>query len=152
MKATPSAILLAFVLLGCTPFEPEVVRAVEVPFPAAFGASTEWTEFGIGPLPGNPDRFASIDALVAQLDGFLRAGIRRPGPESGVTIAVPEGADAATEVHVFATVVGGAGENSAGTQMRLVLRRAADGGWWLDPTGEWKLYCVESLRPGAHIC
>jgi hypothetical protein len=68
--------LLAVLVIGCSLVEPGVVRATEAPFPNAFADATDWTDFGIGSLPGAPDRFTSLEALVGQLDPFLAAGIR----------------------------------------------------------------------------
>jgi hypothetical protein len=68
-----------------------------------------------------------------------------------VTITVPDGAESSREIHVFATIVGGAGDATARTQMRLVIRRDARG-WWLEPEGEWMNFCDHALPSGKHIC
>ena len=142
--------LLSVLVIGCGVVDPGVVRAPEAPFPKAFVDATDWAEFEIGSLPGAPDRLTSLDALLHQLDGFLAAGILGAGPEAGVTMTVPDGAQSAREVHVFVTMSGSTG-GSAGTQMRLVIHRDARG-WWLDPKGQWMIFCDHVLPPGKHIC
>jgi hypothetical protein len=151
MKALGLA-LIGVVVLGCAVTRPAVVRATDEPFPVAFTEANQWQPFGIGSLPGAPSRFGSLDALVKQLDGYLQAGIKVQRPGSGVTIAVPDGAAQAQEVHLFATTIGGATDVSSGNQMRLVVRRDANG-WWLDPQGEMRIYCDRALSGfGGNSC
>ena len=155
MRSTMKAVglvLIGIVVLGCAVTRPAVVTAKDEPFPAAFAEANQWHPFEIGSLPGAPNRFGSLDVLVKQLDGYLQAGIKVQRPGSGVTIAVPDGASQAQEVHLFATTIGGATDVSSGNQMRLVVRRDANG-WWLDPQGEMRIYCDRPLSGiGGNSC
>jgi hypothetical protein len=155
MRATTQALglaLIAIIVLGCSVVRPAVVTAPDEPFPAAFVDAGQWEPFEIVPLPGTPVRFGSLDALVRQLNGYLQAGIKVPRPGSGVTVTVPDGAAQAQEVHLFATTIGGATDVSSGNQMRLVVRRDANG-WWLDPQGEMRIYCDRALSGiGGNSC
>jgi hypothetical protein len=147
MRVTMRALglaLIAVIVLGCTATRPAVVTATDEPFPAAFADAGPWQPFEIVPLPGAPVRFGSFDGLVKQGHGYLQAWIRVSRPGSGVTVTVPAGASQAQEVHLFATIVGGVTDASSGTQMRLVVRRDANG-WWLDPQGEMRVYCDRAL-------
>lgn len=155
MHATTKAVglvLIGIVVVGCAVTRPAVVTAKDEPFPAAFAEANQWHPFEIVPLPGTPVRFGSLDLLVKHLDGYLQAGIKVQRPASGVTITVPDGAAQAQEVHLFATTIGGATDVSSGNQMRLVVRRDANG-WWLDPQGEMRIYCDRPLSGiGGNSC
>ena len=134
---------LAVTVYGCGMLRPGVPIATDEPFPAPFVDTGEWGSIGIS-LDTGTTRVPTLDGLIRQIDGFLRAGIRAPRTGSGVTITVPEGAQTAREAHLFVTVVGGATDLSSGMQFRLVVFRD-DKGWWLDPTGEARIYCDEPL-------
>lgn len=141
--------LVAVVLIGCAQVQPSAVTAVDEPFPAPFADAGQWQATELVPLPGTPRRFGSLEAALKDLDGYLKAGIKVPRPASGVTITVPDGANQAQEVHVFVTIIGGATNVSAGSQLRLVMRRDANG-WWLDPQGEMRIYCDQALSGIGH--
>jgi hypothetical protein len=139
--------ITAAALIGCSAAQPSVVRADDQPFAAPFADSSGWQPAELGPIPGAPSRFVTIDALLNSVRQYLAAGIKTPRPNSGVTIAVPPNAAAAEEVHVVATMIGGANAPSSGSQYRLTIRRD-DQGWWLVPAGEMIIYC-DHLLAGA---
>jgi hypothetical protein len=144
LRATASSIVLLLVLValiaaglslgvGQDPTRPvpAVVSAPESAFPAPFLEAGPWQAVVLVDRPGAPTRYPTLDTLVAHLRTFLAAGIKVSRPGAAVMITVPDGAPEATEVHLFATVIGGATDASSGYQFRIVAYR--DGrGWWFD--------------------
>lgn len=123
-----------------------VVTASEAPFPAWFREAGPWKSTGLVDLPTAPDRHPTLGALVAHLETFFEAGVKVPRPAAGVTIQVPDGAATAREVHLFATVIGGATDASAGLQFRIIAFHD-ERGWWFDENAQSRIYCDLPLQP-----
>jgi hypothetical protein len=92
----------------------------------------------------DPAPRATLDELASDIEVFMWAGVKDDRPGSRVTVTVHDDAASAKEVHLFVTVIGGANGAEAGWQMRL-LAHHDERGWWLDPTGEARMYCGQPM-------
>ena len=118
-----------------------IVVASEPPFTEPFREDSGWITGEAVFLPGLPDRYTTLDQATAMLRNFFLAGLHAPRGEGGVTIIVPDGADEATEVHLFVILHGGANPMEVGEQFRAIARHDARG-WWIDPQIETRIFCA----------
>jgi hypothetical protein len=134
-----------------------IVVASEPPFAEPYLEDSGWTTGEASFLPGLPDRYATLDEALGMLRSFFLAGLHAPRGEEGVTIIVPDGADQATEAHLFVILHGGANPMEVGEQFRVIARHDARG-WWIDPYIEARIFCEVpfggEIRPGVpdRIC
>ncbi len=133
-----------------------VVVASEPPFTEPFREDSGWETGEASFRYGLPDRYPTLDQALGMVRDFFLAGLHAPRGEGGVTIIVPDGADTATEVHLFAILHGGANSREVGQQFRVIARHDARG-WWIDPQIEARVFCAVpfgEVRPGvpSHIC
>jgi hypothetical protein len=138
------------------PVGPIIVAADEPPFEWPFLEDSGWVEGDAAFLPGLPERYATLDQALAMLRDFMLAGLHAPRGDEGVTIIVPEGAEQATEVHLFVVLHGGANPADVGVQFRAIARHDARG-WWIDPRIQHRVFCAVpfgEIRPGvpSRIC
>lgn len=138
------------------PVGPVIVVADEPPFEWPFLEDSGWVEGDAAFLPGLPERYATLDQALAMLRDFMLAGLHAPRGDEGVTIIVPEGAEQATEVHLFVVLHGGANPADVGVQFRAIARHDARG-WWIDPRIQHRVFCAVpfgEIRPGvpSRIC
>ncbi len=120
---------------------PGIVVASEPPFTEPFREDSGWITGEAVFLPGLPDRYTTLDQATLMLRNFFLAGLHAPRGEGGVTIIVPDGADEATEVHLFVILHGGANPMEVGEQFRAIARHDARG-WWIDPQIETRIFCA----------
>lgn len=133
-----------------------IVIASEPPFAEPYREDSGWDTGEAAFLPGLPDRYATLDQATLMLHNFFLAGLHAPRGEGGVTIIVPDGADKATEVHLFVILHGGANPREVGEQFRAIARHDARG-WWIDPQIEARVFCAVpfgEIRPSvpSRIC
>ena len=147
LRAVVATAIVAVVLAGCVGPSPSTSAAsppsADAAFPKPFVEAGPWqeTEFVFEPAG---DRAPTLDAALIAVRTYFLAGIRTQGPDHGVTI-VQTGADPRTgTVSLLVTSIGGANNAVAGLQMRVLLHRDATG-WWIDPKGESRVYCLEPL-------
>jgi len=138
------------------PVGPIIVVADEPPFEWPFLEDSGWVEGDAAFLPGLPERYATLDRALAMLRDFMLAGLHAPRGDEGVTIIVPEGAEQATEVHLFVVLHGGANPAHVGAQFRVTARHDARG-WWIDPRIQDRVFCdvpFGEVLPGvpSHVC
>ncbi len=141
----------AFVVLGGATAVVAVRYAAESPFPGPFEQASDWHVVSQLALR-DPSPRATLGELVSDIEAFMWAGVKDDRPGSRVTVTVPDDAASAKEVHLFVTVLGGANGAESGWQMRLVVHHDQRG-WWLDPTGESRMYCGQPLSgPSLQSC
>ncbi len=135
--------------IGSTPSAPVgpiIVVADEPPFEEPFLEVSDWQTLE-GPPSGLPMRYATFESLRDSVRDFMLAGLHAPRGDEGVTIIVPEGAEEATEVHLFIVVHGGANPNTVAHQLRAIARHDARG-WWIEPQMEHRVFCDVPLDGG----
>jgi hypothetical protein len=139
--------LVAAVLIGCAAPGPTDSGVSPTPpstaFPKPFFEAGEWQETEFVFLPG-PDRWPSLDAVLAEVRTYFLAGIRTPGPDNGVTIVQTAIDPQSQTVTLLVTAIGGANVAVAGRQMTVLLHRDQRG-WWMDPKGSSRVYCLRPL-------
>ncbi len=141
----------AFAILGGATAVIAVRYAAENPFPGPFEQASDWHVVSQLALR-DPSPRATLGELVSDIEAFMWAGVKDDRPGSRVTVTVPDDAASAKEVHLFVTVLGGANGAESGWQMRLVVHHDQRG-WWLDPTGESRMYCGQPLSgPSLQSC
>jgi hypothetical protein len=118
-----------------------IVVASEPPFTEPFREDSGWITGEAAFLPGLPDRYTTLDQATLMLRNFFLAGLHAPRGAGGVTIIVPDGAEEATEVHLFVILHGGANPMEVGEQFRVIARHDARG-WWIDPQIEARVFCA----------
>jgi hypothetical protein len=133
-----------------------IVVASEPPFTEPFREDSGWITGEAVFLPGLPDRYTTLDQATLMLRNFFLAGLHAPRGVGGVTIIVPDGAEGATEVHLFVILHGGANPMEVGEQFRAIARHDARG-WWIDPQIETRVFCAVpfgEIRSGvpSHVC
>jgi hypothetical protein len=139
--------LVVAALMGCgdsaTPGPVASPSAPDMAFPKPFVEAGAWqdTEFVFQP---GPSRWPSLDAVLVQVRTYFLAGIHSQAADAGVTI-VQTGVDPQTQtVTLLVTAIGGANDAVAGRQMRVLLHRD-ERGWWIDPKGAGRVYCLRPL-------
>ena len=143
----------AFVLGGCAAPGPTDSAVAPSPpdtaFPKPFLVAGEWQETEFVLLPG-PDRWPSLDAVLAQVRAYFLAGIRTAGPDNGVTIVQTAIDPESRTVRLLVTAIGGANAAVAGRQMTVLLHQDQRG-WWMDSKGASRVYCLKPLAgfPGS---
>jgi hypothetical protein len=139
--------LAAAALIGCAapgPTDPAVSPTrPDTAFPKPFLEAGEWQETEFVFLPG-PDRWPSLDAVLAQVRTYFLAGIRAAGPDTGVTIVQTAIDPRSQTVSLLVTAIGGANVAVAGRQMTVLLHHDQRG-WWMDPKGASRVYCLQPL-------
>ncbi len=139
--------LAAIALIGCAaPGPTESAVSITVPdsaFPKPFLEAGEWQETEFVFLPG-PDRWPTLDAVLAEVRSYFLAGIRTAGPDNGVTIVQTAIDQQRQTVSLLVTAIGGANPAVAGRQMTVLLHRDQRG-WWMDPKGAGRVYCLKPL-------
>lgn len=142
-----AVVLAAAALIGCRMPGPTNSAAAPVlldrPFPKPFLEAGEWQETEFVLLPG-PDRWPSLDAVLAEVRTYFLAGIRTAGPDNGVTIVQTAIDPQSQTVSLLVTAIGGANVAVAGRQMTVLLHRDQRG-WWMDPKGASRVYCLKPL-------
>jgi hypothetical protein len=141
-----AATVVAVVLMGCaSPNETASTTAAppETTFPKPFVEAGAWRETEFLFQPG-PDRWPNLDAVLAEVRTYFLAGIRTTGPDNGITI-VETARDPRTQtVSLLVTAIGGANAAVAGRQMTVLVHRDQRG-WWMDPKGTSRVYCLKPL-------
>lgn len=113
-------------------------------FPKPYVAAGDWQDTEYLPLPGAPDRLPSLQAAVLEVRTYFLAGIRTQVADAGVTV-VQIGSDPASwTVSLLVTQIGGANSAVAGRQERVLLHQD-ERGWWIDPMGQDRVYCLKPL-------
>lgn len=139
--------IAATALVGCAAPGPTESALSPTPpdtsFPKPFLVAGEWQETEFVLLPG-PDRWPSMDAVLAEVRTYFLAGIRTAGPENGVTIAQTAIDPESQTVTLLVTAIGGANTAVAGSQMTVRIRHDQRG-WWMDPIGRSRVYCLRPL-------
>jgi hypothetical protein len=139
--------LAAATLIGCAAPGPTGSGVSPTPpdtaFPKPFLEAGGWQETEFVFLPG-PDRWPSLDAVLAEVRTYFLAGIRTPGPDNGVTIIQTAMDPHSQTVSLLATAIGGANVAVAGRQMTVLLHHDQRG-WWMDPKGASRVYCLQPL-------
>ena len=155
-RSLVSALLVAVATAACG--APDVTTTLaplptaNLDFPKPYVVAGEWQATEFVPLPGAVQRVPTLDAALVQVRTYFLAGIRTPGPDTGVTI-LQTGTDASTRtVSLLVTQIGGANSAVAGRQERVVLHQD-DRGWWMDPMGQDRVYCLKPLGGfGGNLC
>ena len=124
------------------PFTP--TPSLNLEFPKPYLAAGEWQDTEYVPLPGAPARLPSLEAAVLQVRAYFQAGIRTPVADAGVTVVQIGRDPAARTVSLLVTQIGGANSAVAGRQERVVLHQD-ERGWWIDPMGQDRVYCLKPL-------
>jgi hypothetical protein len=139
--------LIAAALLGCGAPSPTSSRASPIQpdtaFPKAFLEAGPWqeTEFV---FPPGPNRWPSFDAVLGQVRTYFLAGIRTQGADNGVAIVQTATDPQSQTVSLLVTAIGGANDAVAGRQMTVLVHRD-EKGWWIDPKGTDRVYCLRPL-------
>jgi hypothetical protein len=133
--------------MGCVDPAPDVPAASptapDTAFPKPFVEAGPWQETEFVFQPG-PQRWPSLDAALAQVRTYFLAGIKTQAADNGVTI-LQTGSDPQTQtVTLLVTAIGGANDAVAGRQFSVLLHRDANG-WWIDPKGTGRVYCLLPL-------
>jgi hypothetical protein len=112
-------------------------------FPKPFVEAGAWQETEFVLQPG-ADRWPNADAVLAEVRTYFLAGIRTAGPDNGITIVETGRDPRAQTVTLLVTAIGGANAAVAGRQMTVLVHHDQRG-WWMDPTGASRVYCLKPL-------
>jgi hypothetical protein len=125
-----------------TPLAPPPTANVD--FPKPYVAAGDWHEIEFVPIPGALDRVPTLAAALIEVRTYFLAGIHTQVPDAGVTVVHIGSDPSAKTVTLLVTQIGGANSAVAGRQERVVLHQD-ERGWWMDPMGEDRVYCLKPL-------
>jgi hypothetical protein len=118
--------------------------AVGLSFPKPYLVAGEWQETEFVPLPGAPSRVPTREAALVQVRHYFLAGIKTQVPDAGVTVVQIADEPKSRTIRVLVTTIGGANSAVAGRQEQVVLHHD-ERGWWMDPKGWDRVYCLKPL-------